>query len=269
MIFSSCSILDVNDYNGNYSYDPQNHMASPGKLWETVGPQVLLGYNFVAPSDSSGRPARVMEEWRSIRGMVGDVKAWMNVNALWGSPNACAFAVTSNEVEAAWRPWFLASFAHAGFYRLGLDFDSDGDGLADVVERFWTLTDPENADTDGDGLTDGEELSADVATDPLLHDTDGDGVGDGDEVAAEMFKRLWQSGSRSMFTAVTWYGNDSQSVVYLGNTPDYYSNVEHALTTAEVFKQSVSSLPGTSRFVAAHSLGNMLVSSAIAEHGEQ
>ena len=90
MIFSSCSILDVNDYNGNYSYDPQNHMASPGKLWETVGPQVLLGYNFVAPSDSSGRPARVMEEWRSIRGMVGDVKAWMNVNALWGSPNACA-----------------------------------------------------------------------------------------------------------------------------------------------------------------------------------
>ena len=98
--------------------------------------------------------------------------------------NTCAFAVTSNEVDAAWRPWFLASFAHAGFYSLGLDFDSDGDGLADVYERFWSLTDSENADTDGDGLTDGEELSASVATEPLLYDTDGDGVGDGDEVAA-------------------------------------------------------------------------------------
>ncbi len=97
--------------------------------------------------------------------------------------NACAFAVTSNEVDAAWRPRFLASFAHAGFYSLGIDFDADGDGLADVYERFWTLTDPANADTDGDGLSDGEELSADVATDPLLYDTDGDGLPDGWESA--------------------------------------------------------------------------------------
>ena len=85
--------------------------------------------------------------------------------------------------------------------------------------------------------------------------------------SAEMFKRLWQSGSRKMFTAATWYGNDSQSVIYLGNTPDYYSNVDHALSTAATFKRSVAALPGTSKYVAAHSLGNMLVSSAIAEHG--
>ena len=84
---------------------------------------------------------------------------------------------------------------------------------------------------------------------------------------AEMFKRLWQSGSCNMFTAVTWYGNDSQSALYLGNTPDYYSNVEHALSTAAAFKQSVQALPGTAKYIAAHSLGNMLVSSAIAEHG--
>ena len=85
--------------------------------------------------------------------------------------------------------------------------------------------------------------------------------------SAEMFKRLWQSGSRKMFTAATWYGNDSQSVIYLGNTPDYYSNVDHALSTAATFKRSIAALPGTSKYVAAHSLGNMLVSSAIAEHG--
>lgn len=85
--------------------------------------------------------------------------------------------------------------------------------------------------------------------------------------AAEMFKRLWQSGSRNMFTAVTWCGNASQSGLYLGNSPDYYANVEHALATAPAFSREVRELPGTARFVAAHSLGNMLVSSAIAEHG--
>ena len=85
--------------------------------------------------------------------------------------------------------------------------------------------------------------------------------------SAEMFKRLWQSGSRTMFTAATWYGNDSQSALYLGNTPDYYSNVDHALSTAASFSQSVAALLGAAKYVAAHSLGNMLVSSAIAEHG--
>ena len=85
--------------------------------------------------------------------------------------------------------------------------------------------------------------------------------------SAEMFKRLWQSGSRAMFTAVTWYGNDSQGALYLGNTPDYYSNVDHALATAGAFGSAVAALPGTARYVAAHSLGNMMVSSAIAEHG--
>ena len=85
--------------------------------------------------------------------------------------------------------------------------------------------------------------------------------------SAEMFKRLWQSGSRAMFTAVTWYGNDSQGALYLGNTPDYYSNVDHALSTAGAFGSAVAALPGTARYVAAHSLGNMMVSSAIAEHG--
>ena len=85
--------------------------------------------------------------------------------------------------------------------------------------------------------------------------------------SAEMFKRLWQSGSRAMFTAVTWYGNDSQGALYLGNTPDYYANVDHALSTAGAFGSAVAALPGTARYVAAHSLGNMMVSSAIAEHG--
>ncbi|NTU49973.1 MAG: right-handed parallel beta-helix repeat-containing protein, partial [Desulfobulbaceae bacterium] len=83
---------------------------------------------------------------------------------------------------------------------------------------------------------------------------------------AEMFKRLYQSGSHAMFTAVTWYGNDGQLAdwipFYGGSTPNYYINVEHAFQTASNMAASVSALPGQ-KFIAGHSLGNMLVSSAI------
>ncbi len=112
--------------------------------------------------------------------------AWAPLGAFTmpSGTNSHAFTVASNDVDAAMRPWFLNALAGVGFYRFGIDFDSDGDGLTDAHERYWTFTDPENADTDGDGLSDGAELSAAIGTNPLVSDTDGDGVGDGDEVAA-------------------------------------------------------------------------------------
>ncbi len=67
--------------------------------------------------------------------------------------------------------------------------DRDGDGLPDDVEL--TLgTDPDDPDTDGDGLTDGEEVAngdpftydPTSDTDPLDADTDDDGLTDGREV---------------------------------------------------------------------------------------
>lgn len=80
--------------------------------------------------------------------------------------------------------------------------------------------------------------------------------------AAEMFKRLWQCGSRAMFTAVTWRGDHGQLA---GVTPDYYINVVHAFDSAAMFSSYLgTALPGE-LFVGAHSLGNMLVSSAIVD----
>lgn len=81
---------------------------------------------------------------------------------------------------------------------------------------------------------------------------------------AEMFKRLWQAGANCAFTAVTWYGDDSRKWWYLDNTPNYYVNVEHAFESAAALKEVLSQLPGE-KVVAAHSLGNMLVSSAIVD----
>ena len=94
------------------------------------------------------------------------------------------FSLTSNDVDSALRPWFVDSLKGIGFYRFGIDIDSDGDGLIDSAESWWTHTDPDNPDTDGDGLDDGLELSLEIGTDPLNPDTDGEGVLDGDEIAA-------------------------------------------------------------------------------------
>ncbi|MEO8168164.1 MAG: OmpA family protein, partial [bacterium] len=68
---------------------------------------------------------------------------------------------------------------------LGLDPnnpDTDGDGLTDGDEIFKYKTDPTKKDTDGDGLSDGDEIWR-FRTDPLLADTDKDGLSDGDEVS--------------------------------------------------------------------------------------
>ena len=77
VIIAGCSILDINDYNDNFILDPEDHIASPGKLWEAVGPGILLGYNYYAPADEGGAPARIINSWLTLRSLLGDVGAWM------------------------------------------------------------------------------------------------------------------------------------------------------------------------------------------------
>lgn len=59
--------------------------------------------------------------------------------------------------------------------------DTDGDGLKDGEEVRRYKTSPTKTDSDGDGLRDGDELFK-YRTDPAQSDTDGDGLTDGDEV---------------------------------------------------------------------------------------
>lgn len=58
--------------------------------------------------------------------------------------------------------------------------DTDGDGLTDRQEQG-IGTDPNNPDSDGDELSDGEEVLR-RGTNPLKPDTDNDGLSDGEEV---------------------------------------------------------------------------------------
>ena len=84
------------------------------------------------------------------------------------------------------------------------------------------------------------------------------------EWAQATYKRLWWAGFRGRFHAVTWYSNDSQfklpGVGYV--CPNYHANVEHAFASASNLTAVVANYSGPNYFMA-HSLGNMLVSSAI------
>jgi len=89
---------------------------------------------------------------------------------------------------------------------------------------------------------------------------------------AEIFKRLYWSGSRAKFWAITWYGWESQDPAYLKllpcsgtRTPNYHVNVRHAINTGRLLKDFVNNNVQGNTTIFAHSLGNMAVSSAIHE----
>lgn len=70
----------------------------------------------------------------------------------------------------------------AGFYSIGPDVDTDGDGVADILEDREYGTDPNNPDTDGDGVGDGVEIG--IGINPRSANSDDDDLSDLDEVGA-------------------------------------------------------------------------------------
>jgi hypothetical protein len=92
---------------------------------------------------------------------------------------------------------------------------------------------------------------------------------------SEVFKRLYWSGSRARFWGVTWYGWDSQFdlvpqiqsfVSGRKRSPNYHVNVRHAFNAGKLFKLFVASQNLGNATISAHSLGNMVVSTAIQEN---
>jgi len=75
---------------------------------------------------------------------------------------------------------------------------------------------------------------------------------------SEFFKRFYWSGSKARFHGITWYGDK-------GSDANYQENANHAFQTAPYLKDYVSSFSGT-KIMLAHSLGNMVVSSAIEDY---
>lgn len=82
---------------------------------------------------------------------------------------------------------------------------------------------------------------------------------------AEAFKRLYWSGSKAKFWGITWYGYDSQMQKFcIGmRSPNYHVNVRNAYNAGILLKDFANGKGlGNATFMA-HSLGNMVVSTAI------
>jgi hypothetical protein len=76
---------------------------------------------------------------------------------------------------------------------------------------------------------------------------------------AEVFKRLHQLGSRARFVGITW---DSDELL-----PNYHRAVFQAFQTGDALGGALSFTSGADVTIAAHSLGNMVVSHAIQDGG--
>ena len=78
---------------------------------------------------------------------------------------------------------------------------------------------------------------------------------------SKMFKSMWWTGSKAKFYGVTWNGADSQ---HFGVTVNYHINVDHAFGAAHPLANVIETLNQRGDVtVVAHSLGNMIVASAI------
>lgn len=88
---------------------------------------------------------------------------------------------------------------------------------------------------------------------------------------AEVFKRLWQSGLKSKYAVVNWYGCVGQSwnFPFVGTVSlSYYANCYNAFLTAEALAKECNRLPSR-KIMLAHSLGNVLTCAAIQNNGLQ
>ncbi|HTY87092.1 MAG TPA: M36 family metallopeptidase [Candidatus Acidoferrum sp.] len=88
-------------------------------------------------------------------------------------------------------------------------------------------------------------------------------------VLSEVFKRMYWSGSQAKFYGVTWNGALTKEFASIQAfppekqfTPNYHTNVYNAFLTAPHLASFLGGLPGET-VVAAHSLGNMAVLSAL------
>ena len=76
---------------------------------------------------------------------------------------------------------------------------------------------------------------------------------------AEVFKRLFHSGSSAMYVGFSWDSNEGT----LSGLFNYWGNVENALNIAQYVSQIITQSVSGDVTIAAHSLGNMVLSEAV------
>jgi hypothetical protein len=85
-------------------------------------------------------------------------------------------------------------------------------------------------------------------------------------VHTELFKRFYQSGSKARFVGVTWRGDEGTSSI-TGSSIEYNENVINAFITAYYMSDALIPFSGPMTAIFAHSLGNLVTTSAIHDFG--
>jgi len=110
----------------------------------------------------------------------------------------------SDQMDDIWEIDYFGDLSHDGYA------DGDSDLLTDLQE-YNNKTNPNNADSDGDGLKDGEEINP-YATGPTNPDSDGDGYSDGEEVAWSPAKDPNNPGDKPQYGPGVYYAAPDNSL---------------------------------------------------------
>lgn len=98
VFIAGCSVLDVtgDKWPGNAN--------RPGKEWAKLGPKYFLGYEASAPSDASGVPVTIFQNfadsWENIDSFGNPCDAWMQANGTSHAWNACALDCNASPKRA-------------------------------------------------------------------------------------------------------------------------------------------------------------------------
>lgn len=120
LVVAGCSILDINNYNGNTlpTYTPIPGWK-PGDNWSQTGPRIFLGYNWRAPldlQDGTYAAAQIANAWIQNREVDGDVGAWQQANDNSFGRNGCAIDVTANIGNRVYGYFHKSGFGPIKFY---------------------------------------------------------------------------------------------------------------------------------------------------------
>jgi hypothetical protein len=85
---------------------------------------------------------------------------------------------------------------------------------------------------------------------------------------AEVFKRFFHAGLKGRFYGLSWFGDPPAPLTNMTEAapPHFHQSVVNAFATAEAYKEFVNAIPGR-KSLAAHSLGNLVIGSAIQDEG--
>lgn len=156
------TLAQLGVYLPDTDYDPYDPGSGFGAAASTGVSTVL----FASPSAAAPDLEFYIEHFSTLQSLTGTFDGTPAIQVFTGSTAAAGVGTD-----------FLPGSGENVSYAL---YDADSDGLEDW-EEIVIGTDPNNPDTDGDGIIDGEEVNGVNDTDPLDSDSDADGLVDGDE----------------------------------------------------------------------------------------